>query len=417
MNTIIGGVIGLVIFFIGMTLSNGLGLVLGFIAGVLIRLSLITLQWDGVYSIGITGIVLFPGLIGSNPLVLLGLLVGSFAMEPFNAGMKFITNESGSLDNMGSRIELDALTTDGRVPMHMYAFFGLLITITLGFTLILGWGSIFEFFKPIAMPLSILVNIIAWFSRAKDACNKGGGINVGKLVLGLGLSLGISVMSVSLYGDSDLSVYGVILPLVMMGLPMFKKSGFNHKVLPDMLDDNPPVYGNNFITCIMGGLLNSVLISTSQRLVTKSYVKDPYDQYGIEAVCTYLQFGFYWLLGWGKTGESGVLKVIERYQSLDTFFIILLLVLLCGVLAYTLVYTREAMMMLVNNKNDLSSKTFGEVVCICMCVLVVLSSPNGLLGLLMLSTCLLVNVMMRKGIIPGEGMMGALLLPYIPMIS
>jgi hypothetical protein len=417
MNTIIGGVIGLVILLLGMTMSNALGVLLGFIAGVLIRLALITLQWESLYTLGITGFVLCPGLIESNPFVLIGMLVGSFALEPISNGMKYILTGIDSLVH-GERIELEHVCTDGRVPTHIYAFYGILITLLLGVILALGLESTFAFIKPVAFIISGCVTVGMWVYRCYELSQESNKNNVMKLILGMGLSLGITLMSVATYAGSGLSVYSVILPLVLMGLPIGKKVKLKKEVLPDMLSDDTPVHNDNFTTCVLGGLMTSVLISTSQRQVAKRLTNNPFDQYGIEAVGTYIQFGLFWLLNWGKSGETSVMKVISSYQSLDLMAILFVLLLLCCVLVYTLCFTREVMSLLVSNSKGRNKhiKTIGEVVCIALCILLAISSPNPALGLFMCGACLLANVLMSKNMIPSESMMGALLLPYIAFI-
>lgn len=418
MNTLIGGVVGLVILFLGMTLSNGIGLLLGFIAGVMIRLALITLQWEPVYALGITGLVLFPSLIESNPFVLIGVLVGSFSIEPISQGMKYIMTNNESLVH-GGRIELENINRDGRVPTHMYAFYGILITLLLGVILLLGLSNTLGFLKLIAFPISIVMTLITWVGRCIELSKQeGGGQDVIRLVGGMVLSLIITVISVMTFSDSsnNLSVYSVILPLVLMGLPIGKKAELKKEVLPDMLSKNTPIHSDNFITCILGGLFTSILISTSQRQVVKRFITCPYDQYGIEAVSTYIQFALFWILNWGKSGETSVMKVISSFQSLDVITVVFLLVLLCGVLVYTLVFTKEVMGMLIKNKSNNSIKLIGEVVCIVLCGLLVICSSNPAIGISMWGACLMANVLMSKGLIPSEAMMGALLLPYIPFI-
>lgn len=421
MNTLIGGVIGLVLFFLGMTLSNGVGLLLGFIAGVLIRLTLITLQWEPIYALGISGIILCPSLIESNPFVLIGVLVGAFSLEPISQGMKHITTGNDALVH-GGRIELENLNRDGRVPTHMYAFYGVLITLLLGVILLLGLSNTLTFLKVIAFPLSTVTTLSMWLWKCWDLVkhkdSKGGGLNVVKLLGGMLLSLTITVISVNTFAESssNLSVYSVILPLVLMGLPIGKKSELKKEVLPDMLSKNPPIHNDNFTTCVLGGLFASILISTSQRQVIKRFTTCPYDQYGIEAVSTYIQFAFFWILNWGKSGETSVMKVISSFQSLEVFTTVFLLILLCGVLVYTLVFTKEVMTLLIRNKSSNTTKLVGEVVCIAICGLLVISSSNPTIGIFMWGACLMANVLMSKGVIPSEAMMGALLLPYIPFI-
>ena len=417
METIIGGVIGLVLVLLGMTLSNGLGLLLGFLGGAIIRLILITLQWECIYVIGITGLILFPSLIEANPVVLLGVLVGSFALEPVNAGMKYITNESGSLE-IGERIKLETLTTDGRVPTHIYAYYGFLIIPVLGIILVLGQSDTFAVFKSAAFGLSIVMNLCIWgieVWKKKEESNLKGII---QLIIGVGLSIGITFMSVATYqGSGGLSIYTVILPLVLLGLPLGKKSVLKHEVLADCSLKKEPMHTENINTCLMLGFFNSFLIITSQRQCTKALNNDPYDQYGIEAVSTYIQFALYFMLGWGKSGETIVMKVIESYQSLDMVFIILLMVMLWAVLCTILMKTSEIMGFLIKYKKGHLLKVGGEILCIIMAVLIVLSSPHQSLGLFMLMLCGLGNVLMRHNIIPSESMMGALLLPYLSFIK
>lgn len=415
MNAIVGGVVGLFILFLGMALSNGIGLLLGFIGGMLIRLTLITLQWEGVYVLGISSCLLFPSLIESNPFVIMGMVIGGFAIEPLSVGMKYITGESSSLE-IGGDVQLEQLTRDGRVPTHMYAFYGLLVMPVVMVIVLLGLEETLEVLKTIAFPLSGFINLGMWVYKVHETYQEGGGRNVSKLVVGIGLSIGVTVSYVFLYSGTDLSIYGVILPLVLMTLPIGKKSMTKQEVLPGILCKNGPMHEDNITTCIAGGLLNSILISTSQRLVTKRMTQNPYNQYGIEAVGTYIQFALYWVLGWGKSGETAVIKVIESYQSLDTGVLMMLMGLIIGVLIYTLTHTREVMVFLLDNKKDYS-KTIGEVLCLVMCLCLVIQGPNVGLGIGLMCLCLLVNTLVKKNVIPSEAMMGALLFPFFLLLS
>lgn len=419
MDAIIGGVIGLVFILLGMMLSNGLGLLLGFLGGALIRLTLITLQWECIYVFGITGLVLFPSLIEANPVTLLGVLVGSFALEPISAGMKYITNETGSLE-IGGRIKLEAVTYDGRIPTRIYAYYGFLIIPMLIVLLVLGQSDTFEVFKSAAFGVSILVNLLIWgvevWKKKQESNIKG----VIQLVLGVLLSVGITFMSVATYqndGGNSLSIYTVILPLVLLGLPIGKKSVLKHEVLAKCSSKDQPIHTENINTCLMWGFINSFLISTSQRQTTQAINNDPYDQYGIEAVSTYIQFGLYFMLGWGKSGETAIMKIIESYQSLDMVFIVLLLVMLYGITCVILMNTSEVMSFLIKYKKGHTLKLGGELLCVCIAVLIVLSSPNPSLGIFMVMLCGLGNVLMRYNIIPAQSMMGALLLPYLSFLK
>lgn len=417
MDTIIGGVIGLVLILLGMTLSNGIGLLLGFLGGALIRLTLITLQWECLYVFSITGLILFPSLIEANPIVLLGVLVGSFALEPISAGMKYITNETGSLE-IGGRIRLETLTYDGRIPTHIYAFYGFLIIPVLVIILVLGQSDTFEVFKSVAFPVSICVNLGIWGLEIKKKKEESNFKGVLQLVIGVLLSISITFISVATYkGSGSLSIYTVILPLVLLGLPLGKKSVLKHEVLAGCNSSIEPIHTENINTCLMWGFFNSFLISTSQRQCTKAIIDDPYDQYGIEAVSTYIQFGLYFMLGWGKSGETAIMKIIESYHSLDMVFIILLLIMLWGTLFLTLNKTNEVMLFLIKNKKGNTLKLGGELLCVFIAVLIVLSSPHQNLGILVLMLCGLGNLLMRYNVIPSESMMGALLLPYVSFLK
>lgn len=418
MDAIIGGVIGLVFILLGMMLSNGLGLLLGFLGGALIRLTLITLQWECLYVFSITGLVLFPSFIEANPVTLLGVLVGCFALEPISAGMKYITNETGSLE-IGGRIKLETVTHDGRIPTRIYAFYGFLIIPTLVVILVLGQSDTFEVFKSAAFGVSILVNLFIWGNEVWKKKQESNIKGVIQLVLGVLLSVGITFMSVATYQNDggNLSIYTVILPLVLLGLPLGKKSVLKHEVLAECTSKDQPIHTENINTCLMLGFFNSFLISTSQRQTTQALENDPYNQYGIEAVSTYIQFGLYFMLGWGKSGETAIMKIIESYQSLDMVFIVLLLVMLYGITCVILMNTSDVMSFLIKYKKGHTLKLGGELLCVGTAVLIVLGSPNPDLGIFMVMLCGLGNVLMRYNIIPAESMMGALLLPYLSFLK
>jgi hypothetical protein len=123
------------------------------------------------------------------------------------------------------------------------------------------------------------------------------------------------------------------------------------------------------------------------------------------------------MLGWGKSGETAIMKIIESYQSLDMVFTILMLVMLYAVTYVILMKTTEIMEFLIKYKKGHVLKTGGEVLCVCLTVLIVLASPHQGLGLFMLMLCGLGNVLMRHNIIPSESMMGALLLPYLAFLK